>query len=162
MKELITPNGYNEMIEVFGDIKSHLNEDGTLQSSHWENLILDFCYLPFSMILSWNKQIITRFRCHWVLVDRFRNLFTRILIEGLENECKYFGGCYSFRAKRGSKKISTHAWGIAIDINPDTNQMGTKGDMNPKIIEIFESFGFVWGGNFSVPDPMHFQFVKNY
>ena len=65
-----------------------------------------------------------------------------------------------YRAQRRSKKISPHAWGIAIDLDPDTNQMGTPGSMNQRIIEIFESFGFIWGGGFN--DPMHFQFVKGY
>lgn len=155
-----TPNGYDKMIEVFGDIKGYLREDGTIEPQ-WEINILDPILLPFSMKLSWDPTIIvTKIRCHHLLTDQFLNVFKSILDENLDNQCQYFGGCYSFRAKRGTKKISTHAWGIAIDLNPDTNQMRTTGDMNQRITEIFESFGFVWGGEFK--DPMHFQFVKGY
>jgi hypothetical protein len=161
MRKLETPNGYDEMVKVFGNIRDYILEDGTLDL-RWE-LNLDYCYLPFPMVLSWNKEYtVFKFRCHYLLKDIFADVFTKILVMNLEKECKYFGGCYSFRAKRNSKKLSVHSWGCAIDLNPETNQLGTKGDMHPDIVKIFEDHGFVWGGNFSVPDPMHFQFVKNY
>lgn len=157
-----TPNSYEEMTSIFGDIRPYIFEDGTLDYS-WENTVLLICYLPFPMKLAWNeKVVVTKFRCHHLLSDTFRMVFSKILVEGLQDKCEYFGGCYNFRCKRGSKKISTHAWGIAIDLNPMSNQFGTKGNMDERIIEIFESFGFVWGGRFKVSDPMHFQFVKNY
>lgn len=154
-----TPNGYDEMVETFRDIRPYINEDGTLHSI-WEEITLGLIVLPFPMLLSWNKQPVTEMRCNHLLTDIFQNVFKQILQEKLEDQCQYFGGCYMYRAQRRSKKISTHAWGIAIDLDPDTNQMGTPGSMNQRIIEIFESFGFIWGGGFN--DPMHFQFVKGY
>ena len=47
--------------------------------------------------------------------------------------------------------------GNAVDLNVSTNQLGTEGDMPPRIVEIFERWGFVWGGDWSRPDPMHFE-----
>ena len=39
-----------------------------------------------------------------------------------------------------------------------TNQRGTRGDMDPRVVAIFERWGFRWGGTFhTVPDPMHFE-----
>jgi len=75
-----------------------------------------------------------------------------------------YGGCFNFRAKRSSSKLSTHSWGIALDLNPETNGMGREGDMAPGIVEVFESFGFTWGGRWSGAgkDPMHFQFCSGY
>jgi len=163
IRKLRTPENYEEMIKMFGNIRSYIFEDGSLDSAKWESFILDFCYIPFSMKLAWNKTIsVTKFRCHYLLVSVFSEIFREILIAGLENYCQFFGGCYIFRSQKGSKKLSTHCWGIAIDINPETNKLGTKGDMHPDIIRIFEDYGFDWGGNFEVPDPMHFQFVKGY
>jgi hypothetical protein len=32
--------------------------------------------------------------------------------------------------------------------------------MDPRVVEIFERWGFEWGGRWLVPDPMHFEFVR--
>ena len=48
--------------------------------------------------------------------------------------------------------------GIAFDLNTATNQLGTAGDMDPRIVAIFQRWGFAWGGNWTTrPDPMHFE-----
>lgn len=156
------PQGKEELIQIFGNIYNWILEDGTLRSWDWENKILNWLYLPFPMILSWSTSSIVKFKCHFKLRGILGEIFNQIFEESLENECRYFGGCYSFRCQKGSIKLSTHAWGIAIDINPITNQLGTKGNMHPKIVDIFESHGFVWGGRFKRLDPQHFQFVKEY
>lgn len=161
--EVLTPCGKDEIIRTFGNIYDYINADGTLQSEKWESLILKFCFLPFPMHLSWNKtRVVSQFRCHYLLSHTFELCFNEIYQNHLEKECLYFGGCYSFRAQRGSKKISTHAWGIAIDINPDTNPLGSEGNIHRGIVKIFEDHGFIWGGNFQRLDFQHFQFAKNY
>lgn len=64
--------------------------------------------------------------------------------------------------------MSTHTWGIAVDIEPAGNPMGETWQddgvrMDPRIIEIFEARGWSWGGRFSgTPDPMHFQWASGY
>jgi hypothetical protein len=72
-----------------------------------------------------------------------------------------FGGCFAFRPQRTGTKLSTHCWGIAIDLNPYTNQQGTIGDMNAAVIDIFRAAGFEWGGDWTghTRDGMHFGFV---
>ena len=80
--------------------------------------------------------------------------------QGLQSKCDIYGGCYVHRAKRTSTKLSCHSWGIALDIRPATNAMGTPGDMDPAIVKIFRDHGFKWGGDFK--DPMHFQYAKGY
>lgn len=59
---------------------------------------------------------------------------------------------------------SLHSWGIAIDINPDTNpyQPGSysafQTDIPEQIINIFKKYGFAWGGDWpGERDPMHFE-----
>jgi len=72
-----------------------------------------------------------------------------------------FGGCYQYRRIGGSAKLSTHAWGAGIDLDPDFNPRYHP--WNPKtgipnaVIEAFMAEGWTWGGRFHTPDPMHFQ-----
>jgi hypothetical protein len=70
----------------------------------------------------------------------------------------YGGGSTSVLSAAAA--ISLHAWGIAWDFDPEHNPLGSKGSMDPAIIEIFEARGFLWGGHFKGrKDPMHFQYA---
>jgi len=71
---------------------------------------------------------------------------------------------YNYRSKRGGGGQSLHSWGIAIDINPQSNpyQIGNWGepqtDIPQPIIDIFKKYGFAWGGDWpGERDPMHFE-----
>jgi hypothetical protein len=56
-----------------------------------------------------------------------------------------------------------HAFGAAIDLNAAANPLGEQGSMDSRVIEVFEHFGFFWGGRFhGRPDPMHFQYATGY
>ncbi len=76
-----------------------------------------------------------------------------------------YGGGFNYRKKRGGTSLSTHSWGIAVDLDPARNGMG---DTTPAIplwvVEIFESHGWLagyrWKGK-SI-DAMHFQRCVNY
>ena len=83
---------------------------------------------------------------------------------GLQSKLTSFGGCFSFRLQRTGTKLSTHSWGIAVDLNPESNVQGTAGDMDPSIVRIFTQTGFSWGGGWRgrARDPMHFQFCTGY
>jgi len=68
-----------------------------------------------------------------------------------------FDGMYNNRLKRSGSSWSTHAWGIAFDINASE---GSSGRVNPKLVALFEKYGFYWGGHFG--DAMHFQYCRDY
>lgn len=73
-------------------------------------------------------------------------------IHGYAPRVKYIDG-------KAGAGLSKHAYGLAIDINPLTNQPGTKGDIPRDWVAAFEVHGFGWGGNWrQIKDPMHFQF----
>jgi hypothetical protein len=42
--------------------------------------------------------------------------------------------------------------------------MGSAGNMDPRLVELFERHGFTWGGRWSGKnkDPMHFQYCSGY
>lgn len=65
---------------------------------------------------------------------------------------------YENRIVRGElSSKSNHAYGLAIDINALTNVLGTVGDMPPEVVAQWEIEGGDWGGDWTRPDPMHFE-----
>jgi hypothetical protein len=62
---------------------------------------------------------------------------------------------------KGTGKPSNHSWGLAIDINSDVNPQGKtlKTDIPAGVVDLWQQFGFRWGGTFSTPDAMHFEYM---
>lgn len=85
--------------------------------------------LPFKMKIAWNKrQVITRFSCHEMVAVSAEQCYIRIGSAYSPEDITrlgfdLFGGCYNFRNKRGGSTLSTHAYGIAIDHDPERNQL---------------------------------------
>jgi hypothetical protein len=103
--------------------------------------------------------VIGTVRCHKLMIPQLRAALAEIQRAGLGPKLYSFAGCYvpRFIERNPERSISLHTWGIAVDFNVATNLVGTKGDMDPRIVAIFEKWGFRWGGYWSVPDPMHFE-----
>ena len=97
-------------------------------------------------------------RCHRLMWEPLEGALNQILEEGLEEylsieEWRSSGGCYAPRRINrfdAGGSISRHAWGIAIDIN-------TKSSYPPRVVQIFNDWGFAWGGTRTSPDEMHFE-----
>lgn len=69
-----------------------------------------------------------------------------------------FGGGYNFRKMRGGNQLSMHSWGCAVDFWPSENAMHDPTPaMDPRVIAIFEKYGWEWGGHWGNKDSMHFQ-----
>lgn len=164
---LPTPNGFDEIVAAFGDIRKFVNQEGKINAAKWEGEILGKVTLPFGVKLGFPPSTtITRFSCHKRLVPTFKSVFEDIANQGLQASIRTWDGCYNYRMKRLSGTWSTHSWGIGIDLNASTNPQGTKvkGDMDPAVVAIFRAHGFEWGGDFKGKsyDPMHFQFCTGY
>lgn len=87
---------------------------------------------------------------------------------------KYFvknSGTFNYRNVRGSNRLSTHSYGIAIDINSQESDYWrysnniTEIDLVPyanripyELVKIFEDNGFIWGGRWYHYDTMHFEY----
>ena len=86
---------------------------------------------------------------------------------------KYFerpGGGFAWRRIAGTRRLSAHSFGIAVDIDSTLGQywrwagteMGAVDEYRNKIPEelvaIFERRGFIWGGKWHHYDGMHFEF----
>jgi hypothetical protein len=68
-----------------------------------------------------------------------------------------YAGCYYPRFIAGTTQLSNHAFGLALDLNVPGNQRGTVGQMDPRVVAVFEQWGFTWGGRWRYTDPMHFE-----
>lgn len=81
-------------------------------------------------------------------------------------------GTFYWRNVRGAKRLSAHSYGIAFDIavpysdywkwrNPkagETTRIKYANRIPRRIVEIFRSHGFIWGGAWYHYDTMHFEF----
>lgn len=155
------PHGFAEIVNTYGDPRPFL-ADG--DDTDWQREILTPIELPFSLALSWDRTVrVRRLRVHKLAADNFSAAFAALYANGLDDLVTELGGVYSARMQRGSdSRLSLHTWGAAIDLNPRTNMLGTKGDMSPDVVGIFSRYGFAWGGKFSRSDPQHFQLATGY
>jgi hypothetical protein len=141
--------------ETFGEFAAGPASDGTVQiDPTWRARNIVTVGLP----------ILGDVTCHRVLIPQLRAALRTVAQEGLGftiNKGQY-GGCFGprFIGLNPGGRLSHHAWGIAIDINVAENAFGTKADQDPRLVDIFESHGFTWGGRWLVPDGMHFEWVR--
>ncbi|MGI8774944.1 MAG: M15 family metallopeptidase [Actinomycetota bacterium] len=112
-------------------------------------------------IVSATVPIFGRVTCHRLMIPRLAGALGDVQRAGLAPLIRPgdYGGCYvpRFIDRDPSKPLSNHAFGLAVDFNVSTNGLGTRGDMDPRIVQIFMRWGFKWGGVWSRPDPMHFE-----
>jgi hypothetical protein len=99
--------------------------------------------------------------CHRLFVDQLYGALKEIEDRGLGHliDPSQYGGCWVPRHIdfNPAKPLSMHAWGLAADFNVSTNGLGMKPQMDRRIVEVFDRWGFVWGGRWSRPDGMHFE-----
>jgi hypothetical protein len=99
--------------------------------------------------------------CNEALFDALIGALRDVQAAGLGNEIHTYSGCYAARtvARSTTAPPSQHAYGAAIDIDAPTNAMGdTTPAMDPRVVEVFERWGFNWGGDFVITDGMHFEY----
>ena len=108
--------------------------------------------------------ILGRVTCHRLLLPQLHAALSEIQRRGLSRlvDAGDYGGCYvpRFIDRDPSRALSMHAFGLAVDLNVSSNQLGTGGDMEPRVVEILDRWGFAWGGRWSPPDPMHFELAR--
>jgi len=85
--------------------------------------------LPYRHRLSWDqRKIKTTIRCHERVAESLHRVLANVKDHYGEEQIKelnlhLFGGCFNPRKKRGGSEWSTHAWGIALDYDPEHNQL---------------------------------------
>jgi hypothetical protein len=100
--------------------------------------------------------------CNVALFPQIRGAIRELVRLGLAGTITSYSGCYAPRHinRIGTAGISHHSWGIALDINVSQNPFGAEPDQDPRMVRVFERWGFIWGGTFIRPDGMHFEYRR--
>ena len=128
---------------------------------------------PWRLRLSWNlAQSTNKIGCHTKAADSLDRTLKKVFqhygqaeIERLRLDI--YGGCYAPRKKRRGSTWSTHSWAIALDFDPDENQLDWGRDKarlaRPEYDawwQIWEDEGWVSLGRMRNFDWMHVQAAK--
>ena len=105
--------------------------------------------------------ILGEVQCHRLMVPQMASALAEIEREGLASsiDASDYGGCYvpRFISRDPERALSMHAFGLAFDLNVQTNLYGAEGQIDPRVVEILKRWGFEWGGDWDPPDPMHYE-----
>lgn len=149
------PDGLDQLKMVYGDVQVR---SGQVVTPGWESDHMDMVYdLPGVPVrrLYVNKKIVPMLRDALAACVALNDGYKIVTI-----------GCFAPRPKRVNGDLSTHSWGISVDINAGTNPLYTTGtgphDLPDAWVAEFEKRGFVWGGRWKKQDFMHLQFCSGY
>lgn len=140
----------SRVASAFGAFSYRWYDDGTIQpDARW----------VANNIVSASVPVIGRVTCHRLIVPQLRAAMRELEARGLAGTVKSFDGCYvpRFIERDPGRSVSLHTWGIAFDLNAMTNLPGRRGDMDMRVVDVMKRWGFRWGGDWSYPDPMHFE-----
>lgn len=98
--------------------------------------------------------------CHVGMISALRSAMSELEQANLGFLVETFHGCWNPRFIGGTRSVSRHAWGVAVDINYQANVTGQTTSQDARLVEAMERWGFTWGGNWLVPDAAHFEWVS--
>jgi len=153
--------------DLFGEFKySFIGTGGAIDiDDQWERENIVTVFVPqLRGVKSYAGTCNGNVRWHKLASVQLQRAFQEVETEGLLKDVLFWGGSYVPRVMRGSKKnLSRHSWGIAFDINVDQNGFGVVparpgmlGSVH-RLVPIFKTHGFCWGGDWSHHDGMHFE-----
>lgn len=129
--------------------------------------------LPYPLRLAWQPStIVTKTACHTKVRDSLLRVLGSALAhygaDGIrELRLDLYGGGFNMRRKRGGTSMSTHAWGIAFDFDPDHNKLEWGRDKaafaQPEYdawLSFWEDEGWSCLGRVKNYDWMHFQAAR--
>jgi len=155
------PDGLGEVKATYGEFSYAPDTEQKWGKKGW--VIIEDAWID-EYIIDANLPIVGTKKINKMIEEPLRTVLQLVVDRGLDGEIKQFA-CWAPRHKMHNPKrsLSTHSWACAVDINWDTNGVGTgEGDLDPGIVQAFELHGWVWGGRWRTSDPMHFQLCTSY
>jgi hypothetical protein len=113
-------------------------------------------------IVTTTVPVLGEVTCHRKLIPQLRGAMDELERNGLAATIHSFAGCFAARNVMGSPSatISHHSWGIAVDVNADTNPFARPPAQDAQLVALMQRWGFGWGGDWIVPDGMHFEYLR--
>jgi hypothetical protein len=103
---------------------------------------------------------------HMLVGASLTRLLTAWENAGVHALVRSFDGSLAFRLVRGGTTVSSHAYGIAFDINAAWNPLGAmpalpwENGTLLELVKIANACGWYWGGHFSRRDGMHWEAAR--
>ena len=101
-------------------------------------------------------------RCHRAILPQLRGAMQELRDAGLRSLIRSYHGCFvpKFVTRDPTALISHHTWGVAFDVNLVGNYYGQDPNQDERLQETLARWGFLWGGDFVVPDGNHFEYRR--
>lgn len=129
--------------------------------------------LPYAMRIAWDRaKTVTRMSIHEKVADSALRVLNRVADAYTHTQRQQlgldlFGGCLNVRKMRGGSSYSMHSWGIALDFDPERNQLKwgkDKAHLAKSDCELFwklwEEEGWISLGRAKNYDWMHVQAAR--
>lgn len=141
--------------DLFGEFAGDPRPDGTIRADPaWVRTNIRRVRVPILGMTS----------CHRLLLPQLRAALQELVRRGLGDllDPGDFGGCFypRFANLNTQSGISHHSWGVAVDVNVSQNPVGGEPRLDRRVVDVFERWGFTWGGRWLLTDPMHFEFLR--
>lgn len=161
--EHVAELGYDYTAPVARTLRDAEERYGVIQNDKWSNerKFMTLVPVPESirpyLINSSTNQPTNRIYINSDVAPALAAALDLVVARGLQSTLHSFDGCLNIRTIRGSRTISTHAYGLAIDINASDNGLGAVPAIDRRLVKCFTDAGWQWGGTFHRLDGMHFQ-----
>lgn len=136
----------------------------------WEKANLVMVRLPWRAHAAWDHSLTIRsLQVHRLAAPSLQRALAAVWLRAGQSQAEIdrlglslIGGGYNWRPVRNGAQLSAHAYGCAVDFDPDRNALGDArpnfaAPENRYVIDAFRREGWLWGGNWPTPDGMHFQ-----
>jgi hypothetical protein len=141
---------------LFGEFAARPAKD------HPGYLELDPAWIREQLVTT-NVPLLGQVICHRAIVPQLRGAMRDLRDSGLGSLIRSFHGCFvpKFITRDPTALISHHTWGIAFDVNLVGNYYGQDPQLDQQLLaDRLAPWGFLWGGDFVVPDGNHFEYRR--
>jgi hypothetical protein len=141
---------------LFGEFAAHPVEGqpGSLEADpEWRRAHLVTTWVP----------LLGAVTCHRGILPQLRGAMSELRDRALGHLIKRFHGCFvpRFISRDPTALLSHHSWGIAFDVNLVGNYYGDPPHQDDRLVDTLARWGFLWGGDFVVPDGNHFEYRRS-
>lgn len=161
-KELFPHEDIVSLVKFYGDPRG---SNGQVSKKWWAENIVKWTP-PYQLYYSdGNRTKLKTLFLHKKVVNVYTAAYTEVMNTFEPKEINALrlnisGGTYNYRVVRGGSRLSTHAFGISIDMDPARNpypKAWKEGMINRQFCDILMKHGIWWRGHNGDKDPMHFQ-----